>query len=63
MVLPCSRRSNPHQPRLQRDIFWSWGTEAFMCTATLWDANQWELQHCAHAGNHVLCTVISHEAR
>ncbi len=30
-----------------------------MCTVTLWDGAMWELQHCAHSGDHVLCTVLS----
>eukprot|EP00439_Symbiodinium_sp_Y106_P039026 s3402_g4.t1 len=31
---------------------------AFARTVTLWDAAQWELKFCAHAGDHVLCTVL-----
>ncbi|CAK9003958.1 unnamed protein product [Durusdinium trenchii] len=34
---------------------------AFTCTMTLWDAATWELQHCAHGGAEVLCTVLAEE--
>lgn len=34
-----------------------------MCTVTLWDGAMWELQHCAHSGDHVLCTVLSSKPR
>lgn len=36
---------------------------AFMCTVTLWDGAVWDLEHCAHHGSHVLCTVLSSKPR